>query len=76
MPRAERLKLQRDRAPDEISHGVIGRLVQVQLLNQGAHEKREPTVKLRKKDLLTKHRAQAKKKRRTEDRNFHQRSKP
>ena len=71
MQRVSRLKLERDRAPDDVSHGVISRLVRIQLLNQCAHEDRAQTVKVRKRDLLAKTHAHAKKVKREEDRTFH-----
>lgn len=75
MQRVSRLKLERDRAPDDLSHGVISRIVRIQLLNQCAHEDRAQTVKVRKKDLLAKTHAHAKKAKHEEDRAFHKHAK-
>lgn len=75
MQRVARLRLVRDRTHDDTAYGVISRLMRVQLLNQCAHRDRAPTVKLRKKELLTKHHAHERKVKRKEDRNFHQRTK-
>lgn len=72
MTKTARLKLKRNRAPDEISHGVLCHLVRTQLLNQCAHIDHTPTVKIRERDLLADRRNRDEKRQREADRNFHQ----
>lgn len=68
MPRAERLKLKRNRAPDKVSYEVQSQLVRTQILNQCAHLCRVPTVKIRGKALLADSRASAQKQKRIRNR--------